>query len=243
MNGQSESRYTVWHVIGCGCSVLLVLALIAAAAVIFFGKQMVDGVRAGIEDPEVRAARTREILGYDELPEGYHPGFSVSVPFVMDMASLGDREPPAGEEMGDEGFEEELEKGFGGAFFERRGFLFMKVRALGDEPPEGEFQGELDLDIQIQRRIDEGTLEAGGAEVDYTAHLGYGLRDGERMPTLSTELDIRCLSAPYMRKAVWFTPGPEEEVPVGELDPEVLRGTAADPEAIKAFLDHFDLCR
>jgi len=237
MNGRSESKYTVWHFIGCGCTVLLLLGLIAVAGFIWFGKQMVDGMKAGFEDPQVRAARAQKILGYQDLPEGYHPGFTVSVPMMMEMASLGDKELPAGTELPEHG----RDRGFGGKLFGRQGFLYMKVRTFGKESTKTEFQGEMNLDLEIQRRADEGTVEAGGADVHYVASFAYGLVDGERVPTISTEMEIKCLADPYMRKAIWFTPGPED--PGGSFDKSILAGTAGDPQAIEDFLDHFDLCK
>jgi hypothetical protein len=236
MNGQSQSKYTVWHFIGCGCTVLVLLGLIAVAGFIWFGKQMVDGLKAGFEDPEVRAAQTRKILGYDELPEGYYPGFTMSVPFMMDMATLGDKDLPADTDLSDEPHE----RGFGGKLFDRSGFLYVKARSVGDKEST-DLEGEMNLDLHLQRRIGEGTVEAGGADVHYASSFAYGTSDGERVPTVSSDLEIECLADPYIRKAVWFTAGPED--PGGEIDPASLAGTAADPDAMKAFLDHFDLCR
>ncbi len=236
MEGQSQSKYTVWHFIGCGCTVLLLLGLIGVGGFIWFGKQMVDGMKAGFTDPEVRAAQTQKILGYEELPDGYHPGFTISVPFMFDMATLGDKELPAGETLHDE----RHDRGFGGKLFERSGFLYLKARAMGKKQ-NTDVEGEMNLDLQLQRRIGEGTIEAGGADVHYTASFAYGTKDDQRVPTISTDMKIECLSDPYVRKAVWFTAGPKD--PGGEIDPAILAGTAGDPEAIKAFLDHFDLCR
>ena len=236
MNGQSQSKYTVWHFIGCGCTVLLLLGLIAVGGFFWFGKQMIDGLKAGFENPEVRAARTQEILGYEELPEGYHPGFTMSVPFMMDMATLGDKELPAGEELESHGGGKDL----GGRLFGRKGFLYFKARAMGGDA-ETDLKGDMNPDLQLQRHISEGTVEAGGAEVHYTTSFAYRTVDGERVPSISADLAIECLADPYVRKAIWFTPGPED--PGGEIDPATLAGTAADPDAIKDFLDHFDLCR
>ena len=45
------------------------------------------------EDPKEAESRTRKVLAYEELPEGYYALGSFSLPFVMDMALIGD-EPP-----------------------------------------------------------------------------------------------------------------------------------------------------
>lgn len=244
MNGDTQSRYTVWHFIGCGCTVLLLLGLVAVGGLFYFGKQVADRMEAGIKDPEERAARAREILGYEELPEGYHPGLTISVPFFMDMVSLGDRELPAGDQV-----EEELERDPGSVFVGRKGFVLMKVRTFGRGEADEEIKSELNLDFDLVRLVDEGTLEAGGAEVDYVARAGYGRAEGERFPAVSAEMTIHCgagseVRDPYARKGLWLTEAPERVVsPDGEGAEAALEGTAGDPEAIRRFLDHFDLCR
>ena len=38
-----------------------------------FGWRTAQDMERTMEDPEARAEKTREVLGFDELPEGYHP--------------------------------------------------------------------------------------------------------------------------------------------------------------------------
>lgn len=243
--GSSQSRYTVWHFIGCGCTVLVLLGLLVAGGAIFFGKQMVEGIKAGIEDPEVRAARAREILGYEDLPEGYYPGISISFPFVMQMAALGDHELPDSEDLSKNEMESEIAR----SLFGQRGFFFVKVRGKGGDESEGDLASEMniDLDFDLDRALADGSVEAGGGEVSFVAHSGTIRGGDERLPAIINEMVVTCLSDPYGRKALWFVAVSEEMnerfVPTEAVEPEDVVGTPADPEAVKAFLDHFDLCR
>lgn len=245
MNGSRESRYTVWHFIGCGCTVLVLLALLLAGGAIFFGKQMVDGIKAGIQDPEVRDARARKILGYEELPEGYHPGISVSIPFVMEMAMLGDRELPGAEDLEEEEVEAEVKR----SLFGRRGFFFFKVRGAAEGESDEDLAREMNIDLKFEkaRELARGEVEAGGAEVSFVAHLGTIHGDEEALPAIINEMVATCLADPYGRKVLWFEAVSEElsekSAPAEAIAPEDLAATPADPEAVKAFLDHFDLCR
>lgn len=243
--GSTKSRYTVWHFIGCGCTVLVLAGLLVAGGVIFVGKHVFDGMRAGIEDPEVRAARVKEVLGCEELPEGYYPGISISIPFAMEMASMGDKELPNTEGMDREEMEGEIAR----AFFGRNGFLYFKIRSGGSDRSREEMTREMniDMDVSVRRELANGTVEAGGGEVTYVAHLGHVGRQGDQLLAIINEMVITCLESPYARKALWFE-GVSEELD-GRLSPtepiveEDLVGSPADPEAVKAFLDHFDLCR
>lgn len=257
MNG--TSKYTVWHYVGCGCAVLAALAAAVVGGMIWFGYRTAQG----FTDPEAREAKVRGMLGYDELPEGYHPGFALSIPFVMDMAMIGDRPLPSGDEM--QSFDDE-------DLFEDRGFMYFAMRRFGG--PE-DVRGETDYDFEADRTIGEGEIEAGGATVRYSAKLGTMDVGPEPVRSIASEMEIDCGDGKY-RFAVWFertemaaeeaeaeaepatgptpepaegepapAPAPETE-PEPELEPELVEdytGTPADEDALREFLDHFDLCR
>lgn len=252
MNG--TQRYTVWHYVGCGCVVLLLLGALVIGGVVWFGWRTAQDVAEGMRDPEVREARARELLGFEELPEGYHPGFALSIPWVVEMAVLGDRELPEGEEMSGDFDDDD--------FFEDRGFMFFKLRRFGgrDEMP-----GEAEYDFEADRMIREGEIEAGGARVEYRAQLGTSSVAHESFPSIAAEMQIDCDDR-FHRFGAWFVRlAPEsddegteaagdeppaagtgtseaapEAAPVAEPD---YTGTPADEAALRAFLDHFELCR
>ncbi|MFP3941010.1 MAG: hypothetical protein ACLF0P_11935 [Thermoanaerobaculia bacterium] len=245
--------------LGCGCggAVALVLAVIMGLAWLGYGTG--ERFRQALADPEARDAASREILGYETLPAGYHPMGGFSVPFVMDMAMLSDRQPPPGEEIA--GPREA---------FEHRGFVFLATRARGSREREvrellrgererAEFFEEIDQAFERQEVLGRGRLQAGGAEVLYLAERGRldlspdGEEDPEADPgrdpgrrpapdpmpesaegpqeTFLTRFLFECPDGGRLRVGTWF-----EAAPGGDA------GTPADPEAARRFLDHFDLC-
>ena len=179
--------------LGCGCGAVVVAVLAVLVAMAWFAYVQGERFEETLADPEARAARSREILGYDELPEGYHPMGGFSIPFVMEMAMLSDRDLAPGE--GVEGAED--------AFRERR-------RGLG--------RGAVEvLPARIEYLVDRGRMELGGTERE----------------ELLARLLIRCPARDRLRVALWFEPPGNGGAPRGP----------ADPEAIRRFLGHFDLCR
>jgi hypothetical protein len=210
----------------------LVLATIMALA--WFGYRQGDRFRDALADPESRAAASLEVLGYRELPAGYHPMGGFSIPFVMEMGMLSDLDPGPGETVAGP------EEAFG-----RRGFVFMATRGSGGRARELReyFRGERDRASffeEIDRRfageeaLGRGSVRAGGAEVLYVAERGRMELGGGTEPTVLARLLVECGGDSRLRAAMWFEPVPEAGAGYG--------GTPADPEALERFLDHFRLC-
>lgn len=223
-----------WSRLGCGCGALMALALVTIVGLAWFGYHRGERFREALRDPESRAAASREVLGYRELPDGYHPMGGVSIPFVMEMAMLSDRDPGPGEIV------EGPEDAFG-----RRGFVYMKTRGRGGGEGELEeyFRGErerasffqeIDGRFEAEERLARGRVEAGGAAVRYVAERGRMELGGETVPTVLARLLVGCGDDGRLRAALWF----EAESP-GD---DGYEGTPADEAAIRRFLDHFRLC-
>ena len=232
MNG-TEKKYTAWHYVGCGCAVLFVLAVLGIGGCFWvvtnWGRQM----QAELTDPEARAAKARSLLGYEELPEGYYAGISFSVPLVMDVVVLADRELPAGDDMGGMRGEEDM--------FRERGFLYFKMRSFGQRRERIKNDMDMDVDFVAEELVGEGQVEAGGATVRYTAELGETVLGTDRIPSVQAELEIDCGDA-FFRQAVWFEPISGAEPGQEEIPEARLAGTPADEAALEAFLDHFRFC-
>lgn len=220
--------------LGCGCGGAMALVLVAIVGLAWFGYRQGDRFREALRDPESRAAASREVLGYRELPPGYHPMGGFSVPLVMEMAMLSDREPGPGETV------EGPEDAFG-----RRGFVLMATRSWGGREDElreyfrGErssatFFEEIDRRFEGGEALGRGRVEAGGSEVSYVAERGRMELGGGTEPTVLARLLIECGGDSRLRAAMWFEPAPEEG---GGYD-----GTPADERALRDFLDHFRLC-
>lgn len=220
--------------VGCGCGSALAVVLLVIMGLAWFGYSRGQRFQDEMGDPAARDARSREILGYRELPEGYHPLGGFSLPWVQEMAMLSDREPGPDEEVA----------GPADAFG-RRGFVYLKARASDERAREVEeyFEGEreesrffedVDQRFAAEGTLGRGHLRAGGAEVRYVAELGRMTLREEELPTVLARLLMVCPEKKRLRVAMWFEPAPESR--------DELQGTPADPAALRRFLDHFRLC-
>lgn len=220
--------------LGCGCGGAVALVLVIIVGLAWFGYRQGDRFRDALADPESRAAASREILGYRELPPGYHPMGGFSVPFVMEMGMLSDLDPGPGETVAGP------EEAFG-----RRGFVFMATRGsdgrerelreyFRGERDRASFFEEIDRLFAGEEALGRGSVRAGGAEVLYVAERGRMELGGGTEPTVLARLLVECGGDSRLRAAMWFEPAPEAGAGYG--------GTPADPEALERFLDHFRFC-
>lgn len=232
----TERRAAPWSPLGCGCGALMAVVLTALVAVTWFGYSRSERFERELADPEARADRSRAILGYRTLPEGYHPLGGFSIPFVQQMAMLSDREPEPGETI----------TGPADAFG-RRGFVYLEAISTDDRARElteyfegraeaSEFFGDIDGRFEARDELSRGSVRAGGAEVRYLAERGRMSIGDDAFPAVLARLLITCTDSSKLRVGMWFEPAPpgtpEEAVP----------GTPADPAALRRFLDHFRLC-
>ena len=83
-----------WVTIGCGCCLVVVLAIGGFVAAGYLGVSAVKDYVEDMKDPTVRAAKAAELLGAKQLPEGYPAHLYLSVPWIIDMVLASDSEPP-----------------------------------------------------------------------------------------------------------------------------------------------------
>ena len=166
MTDQVKTPTWVYIAVGCGGAILL--ALVALGVVGYLGYRWVEDVKETHEDPASREAKVLEILGADSIPEGYYGAAGVSIPFVMQLAVLSDREP--------------RENGRTGGFDER-GFIYIEMIRLGGQQDELEafFRGEVDdpeilrennIRIDVEEIVGRGSIEGETFDLDYFAHRG-----------------------------------------------------------------------
>jgi len=228
-----------WVYIGCSCAGLVILGMLAFSAFTYFAYRKGKEIEKTWSDPKAREEKAREVLAYDRLPAGYYPLGAMSIPFVMDMAMIGDDPPPAGSKPDDqEGFKE-------------RGFMYFKVRRMGKGDREVRdfmagkgkkpdwMQGS---DFDEQEILRRGEVDANGQKIVFSALRGRFKHDGKSKEGISTMMLIDCTEAKdsRVRFGLWFGPDPAPGEPSDKLD---LAGTNADPAAIQAFASHFRFCQ
>jgi hypothetical protein len=235
----AQRKTSPWVYIGCGCAVLL---LVCAIAVFFVGKKFVGEVRKsaeGMTDPRLAEQRTREILAYSSLPDGYYPAGAMSIPFIMEIAFLGDRPLAAGDRAR-------------GLNFDNHGFMFMKMKQ-GSLPSDdaardrilnnnsanrSSWQQGSGFTVRSEESLGQGELSAGGTQVRYRATRGQVQINNRSHQGITAFMLPECADR-HLRIAIWFGADPAPDTSTASLD---KTGTPADPKAITAFLNHFNLC-
>jgi hypothetical protein len=235
-----KSGTSPWVYIGCTCAGLVILGMAAFSAFTYFAYRKGKEIEETWSDPKAREEKSREVLAYDELPEGYYPLGAMSIPFFMDMAMIGDDPPPEGAKPDDhEGFKE-------------RGFMYFKVRRMGKGDREIRDymagKGKKPDWIQSDSDFDEGDVlrrgevDANGQKILFSALRGEFKHEGERKEGITTMMLIDCAQAKdeRIRFGLWFGPDPAPGEPADKLS---LAGTNADPQAIRDFASHFRFCQ
>jgi hypothetical protein len=232
-----KSGTSPWVWIGCGCLAAIVLAVAAVGGLGFFGVRQVRQIEQDLRDPDARRAKALEVLGAESLPEGYYPAVSLSVPFLMDMAMLSDRQAEPGAEP----------QPFG-----ERGLVYLDVFSFGRQRDElreffdgattdPEVLRQQNINLDLDEVIARGEAAHPQARVRWVAHTGdVGGAGRAGQSGLVTLLLFECGESDRRLKfGIWYTPDPRLET--GD-ETASLEGTPADGAAVEAFVAPFRPC-
>lgn len=230
----SADKRGPWTYLGVGCTVVAFALLAAVVGLGYWFYQSASKMREEMTEPASREAKAKAVLGCTEIPEGYHAALAVSVPFVMDLAILGDRAPEAGN---------------GGRLFDRRGFVYLRtLRRRNEAEIEKFFEGKATQVDQIVpgagvtlsegEEVGRGILDRGDLKVRYLARKGTLTTRGETIAGITSFLLFQCPGDSRSRIGIWFGPDTSE----GKTGPDRFAGTPADEGAIRQFTSRFFPC-
>lgn len=229
------SKKSGFHYLGIGCLIAGILFVLGATVFGFIVYQWGKGLEAGLKDPETRRDKVLEILGAEELPDGYHAMLGIRVPMLLETAILTDREAEQGEEVPELG---------------ERGLLYFAMRNFGRDREDLNdfFSGRNDdpeilekhqINVNLGERVANGRIDRDLGPILWVTHRGdmvSGQTRG-RHEGLITLLQIDCPDDSYNRLGMWFGPEPD-----GGSSSESVIGSVADPENVERFVAHFNFC-
>jgi len=237
-----EARGTSpWVWVGAGCCGCLLLAMIAAVALAWWGYSAFRGFVEVMEDPEARAAQAQTILGAEELPAGYHGAMGLDM-WVAEVAILSDEEVEW-ERQGEDSLDIEPKDDDLGD----RVFIYFSVWSFfsdagdvddffaGRESPMVKFDGD-DIRVRSEELLAEGEIDVRGIPVRYRIDRG-SLEGADEQQRLIARLHFRCPESSRLHMALWYTPLAE-----AGMEPSAA-AVPTDEQALGDFLAHFDVCR
>ena len=157
--------------LGCGCAAVVAVLLAVMVGLTWIGYRSTERYREEMADPAAREARVAALLPHASLPPGYHAIGGISIPLLMEMAVIADREP--GPLRPDDPADPGVQAGFlyvrtRDAWGRRQ--RLQKLFAAENPDPAAFSQGE--VGFTPKEEVGRGEVEAGGATVHYYARRG-----------------------------------------------------------------------
>lgn len=239
MRRENEGRSPWLWILG-GCGGCLVLAVVAVVGLGFAGFQWTKGLVEDLENPQARAAKARAVLGAEALPEGYYAAMAISVPWMVDMAILTDKEVHFERRS-----EDSLDIDLADEDFGDRVFMFFRARTFGsaEDDVEDFFRGRNtgsvnvnsgNIQVRVRGLYREGELEVRGQPVRYRIDRGELTTEHGETEGLVTRLHFRCPESKRLHLALWTGPaaGPLDDPDTAE--PGVTEPDVTEPDIVEA---------
>jgi hypothetical protein len=239
MEPAGQKKRSPWLYVGIGCGALLLLGIVAAVAGVSFLFKQGQQYQEDLANPVSRTERVKKALGADTLPDGYYAVMSLSVPALMDTAMLSTHSPDAPKT----GQSEDVRMFV---------YMFLKAAPVAEQEQLRKYLEGQSEDASVLARngvklgngdiIGRGVVPLQDRRVLYVAQRGeLTTQQSERKePGLNSILFLECPGQTRLRMGIWMAPDPDPSTPTDKLD---LKGTPADPEAIRTFMSHLNPCK
>ncbi len=228
-----ESGRSPWFYVGCGCLFMIAVGVAGSILLALWARNLQEDMKSA----DRRAEKAEELLGLDQLPEGYQVGVAMGIPMVLDTVILTDGEAAPDGDVRRPQFRGE------------HGFLYTRTLKIGGEDRlldffEGRTEDDKALEqaginLRLDERVGRGEVDIAGGKALWVTHRGevdvlQDSRDG-----LNTVVMFRCAEKGGRRTAIWWGPDPQPEASADAID---LSGSVGDAARIAEFLAPMRLC-
>lgn len=236
---EQQKKRSPWVYVGIGCGVFVLLAIVGVFLGVSFLFKKGKEYQEDMANPITRTEKVKATLGAQTLPDGYYAVMSLNVPAIMDLAVLSTSEPGAPPTGHPEGVRVFV-------------YMFLKTAPASDQEQLRKYLEGTSEDPSVLTRykvrmgdgeiIGRGVLPLQGRRVLYLSQRGeLEAQDNKSQgPGLNSVLLIECPGQTRTYLGLWMSPDPDPGSTLEELD---LKGTPADPEAIRAFMTHINPCK
>jgi hypothetical protein len=238
MQPVEKKKTSPWLYVGIGCGVLLLLGIGGTVAAVMFGVSKFHEMKEDMANPVTRTEKVKKLLGAQTLPEGYNALMSLSVPLVMDTAILSTRalNVPANHPKN-------VDRTF--MYFHLKSSTLNDVEQLTaymeGRSEDASVLSRNNIYINTREILGRGVFQNEGRRIFYLTQRGE-LKSQQENPGagLTAVVLFECPGQTTVRTGMWMAPDPSPQAPLEQLD---LKGTPGDPEAVKAFMSHFNPCQ
>jgi hypothetical protein len=237
---QKKKQTSPWLYVGIGCGALVLLGVVGSIAAVVFGENKIKEISEDMSNPVTRTEKVKKMLGAQTLPEGYFAIMALSVPVLMDTAVLSTSAPDAPKKS---------RKGQASFFV----YLLLKAASVNDQEELREYlDGRSDdasvltrnkVRIHTEEIIGRGAIQLEGHRLLYLTQrgeLGSSSGHDSTEPGINAIILIECPGETRLQMGLWIAPDPSPGTPLAQLE---LKGTPADPEALRAFMSHLNPCQ